>query len=243
MILVDPRVGSRELLSGIRMAGVSAELAPLEYGDACFDGNGKDGTISVGVERKTLHDMLHCIDDSRYSAHQLPGMKQMYGLSILLIEGHWRPHDQDGSLMEGFRDGQSWGPCRYRSQRTLYSKLRRYLISVSLAGVIVTYSRNLSQSSIDICEWFRYFQKKWTQHTSLMELQRENVPTLAGKPALVRTWANCIEDIGVKYSLAAEELFKTPIRLANSSENDWMQIGGIGPKTAIKVVKEIRGWK
>lgn len=239
MILVDPRIGSNELLSPIRQFGVPVQLCQLEYGDACFDGNGPKGTISVGMERKKLQDMLHSIDDSRYSAHQLPGMAKLYDKSILIVEGAWKPNVDDGTLMEGFNG--KWTPCRYRSQRTLYSKLRRYLISISLSGVIITYSRNLEQTAYDICEHYHYFQKRWDQHTSLQEMQKLNIPCLNGKPSLVRKWAADIDSIGVKLSQEAEELFKTPIALAESLPSQWTSIKGIGQPTAEKIVQQIRG--
>src|SRR5512140_926633 len=142
MIIVDSRIGSKELCPIIRRLGVPCELTQLEYGDAAMEGNGKGGKVVIGIERKTLHDMLHCIDDARYASHQRPGMARMYDVSILLIEGTWRPHE-NGLLMELFR-GTQWGECRYRSSRVMYSKLYRYLLSVALSGVIITYTRDIA---------------------------------------------------------------------------------------------------
>lgn len=243
MILVDRRIGSQELIPHIKRIGVTVEKADLQFGDAAFEGKGPDGTIAIGVERKTLHDMLTCIDDARYSGHQRVGMAQMYTVSILMIEGHWKPHDAQGVLMEGFNGGVSWGYCKYRSQRTMYSKLYRYLLSVSLSGVLVSYSRDPFHTAYNICEAFHYFQKPWTAHTSLQEVQKLNLPTLNAKPSLVRKWAADIEGIGTKLSLDAERLFKSPIRLANAEELDWLKIPGVGVKTARQVVREIWGSK
>lgn len=243
MILVDSAVGSRELVSLIRSKGVLCDLTSLSFADAAFEGNGPDGPISIGVERKALHDMLHCIDDSRYSAHQLPGMAQMYTKSFLIVEGEWRPHDQDGTLMEGFRGGTSWGPCRYRTQRVLYSKLYRYLVSVALSGVIITYSKTLNHTAQNIVELFHYFQKKWEDHRSLLEVQKLNIPTMNGKPSLVRRWASDLEGIGVVHSMEAEKHFKTANQLANADEEEWLRIPGVGVKTARSIVREIQGWE
>jgi ERCC4-type nuclease len=237
MILVDPRIGSRELLSTIRQQNVPAELADLAYGDCCFEGKWLGRNISIGVERKRLHDMLHCIDDARYSAHQLPGMNMLYEKSILIVEGAWKPHE-DGTLMEGFPNG-SWGPCRYRSRPVLYAKLRRYLLSVSLSGVTVTFSRNLLQTAIDVCEMYHYFQKD--KHTALLQTQKLNLPSLNGKPSLTKRWAAEIDDIGVELSDRAEQLFGTPIALAEASVVDWQSLKGIGYPTASRIVKQIQG--
>lgn len=242
MILVDQRIGSVELLPEIRRCGVKlVEKADLQFGDAAFEGRGPDGTISVGIERKTLHDMLNCIDDSRYGGMQRIGMKHMYNVSVLAIEGHWKPHDGQGLLMEGYHAGTTWGYCNYRSQRTMYSKLYRYLISVALSGVIVTYSRDLFHTAYNICEWFHYFQKPWTGHTALQELQKVAIPTLNHKPSLVRKWANDLEGVGTKLSGDAERLFRKPITLANADESEWLRIPGVGVKTAQSIVREIWG--
>lgn len=240
MILIDNRVGSRELLPYIqRMPGCyKAELTSLEFGDACFEGQGPKGSMMVGVERKTMSDILNCIDDKRYAGHQLPGMISMYQKSILMVEGVWKPDRDTGYLMECIAM-LTWRPFRYRAQMTRYSKLFRYLLTIQLAGVCVICTRDLEQTAYNICECFSYFSKPWDQHTSLLEVQKLNMPSLTGKPSLVRRWASDLEGIGVKHSMEAERIFKTPYELASSDESDWIQIPGVGAKLARSVVKQI----
>lgn len=242
MIYIDGRTGSKELLPIFQRIGAPCEIAKpdLPFGDFAMDGNGPNGPITLGFERKTLHDMLACIEDSRYSAHQRPGMMKLYDKSFLIIEGCWKPHE-DGTLMEGYRAGSSWGQCKYRSRPTMYSKLRRYLISVSLSGVIVMYTRDMFQTAYDVTEHYHYFSKAWNKHTSLIETQKLAIPQLSGKPSLRRRWASELTDIGVKGSLEAERYFKSAQDLANSDAMDWMVLPGIGPKTATRIIKEIRG--
>lgn len=249
MILVDDRTGSKELLPLIQNIGVKCELTRLEYGDAAFEGNGPNGYITFGVERKTLHDMLACIEDARYAAHQRPGMLMLYSKSFLCLEGLWcagESRDYKGTLMQGFQGGSSWGPLRTKGGRnTQYSKLYRYLVSVALSGVIITYPTNLYQTAYQICELYQYFQKKWQSHTSLIEVQKLNIPSLSGKPSLVRRWASELTDAGVVASIEAEKGFKTAKALANADESQWLKLGipGVGPKTARQYVREINGWK
>lgn len=241
MILVSSEVGSKELEPIIRARGVKVEKTPLPFGDACFEANGPKGTMLVGIERKTLHDILNCIDDARYNGHQRIGMATMYKVSILMIEGYWKAHDGSGLMMEGFNGGTKWGYCRPGGRNVAYSKLRRYLFSVSLSGVHVTYSRDLTHTAIDIIEWFHYFQKKWKDHTSLLEMQKLNIPSLSGKPSVTRQWAAALDGIGVKLSGDAEKLFKKPIQLATSDEMDWLKMPGIGVGTAQSIYREIHG--
>lgn len=246
MILADTAVGSAELAPLIRAQGVRCDTQPLSFGDFCFEGYGPEGRTGIGIERKRLHDMLDCIDDARYTGHQRIGMRHMYQFSILTIEGLWRPHDESGELMEGFyRDGKlSWAPCRYRNGRVLYSKLRRYLFSVSLAGVVVTYTRDPQHTAADTVEWFHYFQKPWKDHTALLAMQKfslPQLPTLNEKPSLCRRWAADLEDIGLVKSEAAERLFKRPIVLATAEVEDWAELAGVGIPTARKIVRQIHG--
>lgn len=248
MILIDTkgdkpdRHPMRDILNAINGLGVKAEEADLQYGDAAFEGNGPDGSFMLGIERKALHDMLSCIDDARFTGHQRIGMKQMYDIRVLMLEGHWKPHEQ-GLLMEGYSGGVSWGYLKHGRERTMYAKLYRYLISVSLASFIVTYSRDIFHTAFNICEWYHYFQKPWTGHTSLQEMQKIAIPTLNFKPRLVRKWAADIEGIGLKMSADAERQFKTPIALANADETEWMRLSGVGVRTAQQIVREIWGTK
>lgn len=239
MILVDSRIGSAEVAPYITRNRVPVEKVTLEYGDFAIEGNGKNGKINIGIERKTLHDCLHCIDDARYTAHQRPGMLGLYDQSFLIVEGCWKPHE-DGTLMEGFKGGSFWGQCKYRSNRVMYSKLRRFLFSVSLSGVVVIYSRDITQTAYDLCEMFHYFSKPWSAHKSLLETQTILLPSLTGKPSLVRKIAAQITDVGATLSMEAEKQFRNAYTLINADEIDWMRIPKIGVKTAQQIVREIR---
>lgn len=243
MILVDAAVGSKELCPIIKTHGGECEVSSLPYADACFEGKGPDGTIAVGLERKTIHDMLRCIEDARYTGHQRIGMKNMYDVSVLIIEGHWKPHNENGMLMEGYHNGVNYGYCKPGGRRVMYNKLYRYLISVALSGVIITYTRDIGHTAFNIVEWFHYFQKAWEGHTSLLEMQKIAIPTLNAKPTLVRKWAADLEGIGVKMSGLAEREFRTPLKLATAEEQDWLRIPGVGVKTAQAIVREIGGYK
>lgn len=248
-ILIDYRQGIRkdgsnnhlDLIPYIQKLNVKVEKADLKWGDAAFEGNGPDGTIAIGVERKRLHDMLSCIEDSHYSASQMIGMRQMYAVSILMVEGHWKPHTGNGMLMEGFTGGINFGYCAPRGRKMMYAKIRRYLFSVALSGVIVCYTRDPEHTAYDIVELFHYFQKKWKDHTALLNPQKMNIPQLMGHPSLTLKWAHTLNGIGAKHGQDAERLFKKPINLATADESDWLRIPGLGVKTAQSIVKEIMG--
>jgi ERCC4-type nuclease len=183
-------------------------------------------------------------------------MKKAYRFVFLVVEGEWKPHDSTGVLMQLFENkGHTfeWGELR---PRTMYHKLRRFLFSVSLGGVVVLYTRNIAHTAFDITELYHWFQKPWRDHHSLEQLhlgsfwqtdgrtdQLMAIPSLAKKPSLTREWAARLPGIGVKKSEDAERLFSSPRALANADESDFMRIPGVGVGTAQKIVKEIGGRK
>lgn len=239
MIYVAHEKGSIELLPLFLQLGVKAEKSVMPAGDFCFEGNGPDGTITVGVERKTLHDMLDCIESARYT-QQRRKMKAAYDISVLMVEGHWRPHEA-GWLMEGFNNGTTWGYCK-KPSRAMYSSLYRYLIGVASTGVIIGYPKTPWHTAYDVIEWFHYWNKPYASHRSQREIQKVSIPTLNFKPSLLRKWAADLPGVGVELSEAAERKFRKPILLAKADESDWLTIPGVGVKTAKQIVKEIQGW-
>lgn len=245
MILIDDREEGSDkkrknldLMAHIRAQRVPVEMTRLQYGDAAVEINGPEGVALVGVERKRLHDMLNCVEDARYNAQRI-GMKQDYPVSVLMIEGHWKPHDPEGFMMEGFSGGSAWGFMKPRGNRVLYAKLYRYLISVALSGVIVQYSRDPFQTAFNLCEWHGWGQKQWGDHTALLEIQKFAIPTLNNRPSLKQKWANALENIGVKKWPFVDRRFRSALDMAQASESEWLSIPGIGVKTAQDIVREI----
>jgi ERCC4-type nuclease len=252
MILVDAAVGSHELQSWIREARPVCDSTHLVYGDAAFEGHGPEGLCGIGVERKRLRDMLNCIDDARYTGHQRIGMSKQYQFSFLIIEGVWRPDIVSGAALS---PSHAEVP-RLHLQRLdaavgqgmreqMYYKLRRYLFSVSLSGVHVLYTRDISHTAFDIVELYHYFQKPWREHKSMLQMHQRSLtlPTLNARPNLVRRWAFELDGVGNQYAHEAGRIFRTPRQLALSDEDDWLKIPGIGPKTAIDIVRQIGGVK
>jgi ERCC4-type nuclease len=247
MILIDYREKEAKELQRIFLSiGVASEIATLEFGDFALEGNGPHGKTLVGIERKKLHNVLSVIDSGQYSGHQGPGMYQMYGHRFFLVEGDWAPGrlpNMLGMLLERFPNMTGFAPCRYRAGKVMYSKLYRYLLSISMSGVTVLHSRNLYETAVNITEVYHWFQKSWSNHTSLITMQNLAIPSLGGKPSLVRRWAAELEGIDVKLSQEADKIFKTPIALAQSDHFDWVKIKGLGVARAKHIIGEIWGRK
>jgi len=249
MILIDPRDGGNPQLRTsfrakqfIERQGLPTTRIVLEAGDFAFDGLGPNGPCTIGIERKTLGDMLSCIDSGKFS-EQAVKMRKHFAFRFLALEGVWRPHTDNRCLME--EAGNGWRYTQPRGHFVQYDKLFNYLISVSLAGIVVQFSRDLEHTCFNVVNTFRWFQKKWNQHKSMQELETLNVPGLLmsrdHEAPLVRRWAAEIDLIGITRSEEAEHYFKTPIRLANSDEVDWLHIQGIAGPSAQKIIRQIQG--
>lgn len=254
MISVSSAVGSKELRGPILSLGVSCESISLQFADAAFEGNGPSGTMLVGIERKTLHDILDCIESARYNQQRL-GMGRTYQVSMLVIEGLWKPRE-DGILMEGFRDYKAerglrlagkngeviaWTDLKQGGGKVMYSKLYRYLQSVSHGGVIVKFTRDLNHTAFNICEDFHYYQKRWKDHRSLMDIHIPQIPSLKLRPSLRRLWAFHCPGVGMVGSESAEKYFPTAHALAVADEGQWVR-AGIRVGDAQEIVRRIRGW-
>jgi NAD-dependent DNA ligase len=97
----------------------------------------------------------------------------------------------------------------------------------------------MDHTAHNIVELFHYFQKRWEDHTSMLETQTLNIPSLNGKPPLIRRWAAELTGVGVKTSMDAQKHFKSAIRMATADEVQWFGIPGIGVPTAQRIVREI----
>lgn len=238
MILIDRRKGSGELLPMIRQLGVKAELDTLEASDACWEGNGPDGRVLIGVERKKISDLLHCIDDGRYAGLQQPGMGQLFTYRILIVEGIWKP-SPNGQLME-LRNNIWVHPTGYP---VLYDKVFSFMSSVALvAGTTCMRSSSDKETVHQIVALYKWFNKAWEDHTSQFEHNRVVFPAIL-KPTFERTVAACIPNIGLKRAIAAEKGFKTVAKMINATESEWMAKTGVGAATAMKIVRMIRTGK
>jgi ERCC4-type nuclease len=83
-----------------------SKIERMQFGDFSWLGNGPDGAPwSIGVERKTIGDMIQSITSDRFSGHQLPGLLNTYNAVYVLVEGLYRP-DQRTGVLETFKRGK-----------------------------------------------------------------------------------------------------------------------------------------
>src|ERR1044071_4618368 len=96
MILrIDDRIGSVELAPLFQSYGIKPIVCRLEFGDLDFVGRGPQGGCAIVVERKRINDLVSSIQSKRLSGHQTPGMARSYDYAYLIVEGIWRPAEND----------------------------------------------------------------------------------------------------------------------------------------------------
>jgi ERCC4-type nuclease len=252
MIWLDPRVGSRELAQYFRMSSIPITTDEmLDSGDAMFVGNGVDDKgrpedIMVGIERKTLPDLLQCMDDARFVGVQLGKMISTYHFAFLIVEGFWRP-DYDGNverLVDTKKDMISiWRPLTRGPYPVKADVLCNHLNTLRLkTDLIVLESADKAGTAWQVMNLYRWFQKPWEQHRSHL---REHDPAsiFRGKSSFERRVAMQLPNVGYEKSSLIEKAFTSVQAMANANEETWEAIPGIGKKGAVNIVKAFRNEK
>lgn len=257
MILLDPREGSVDLFAHLEALGLNVKLQTLESADVAFTGNGPqgEGCAWIGVERKRVRDMLGSIRSGRFSGHQLPNLVHQYDFPFLLIEGSWRPSEDDEGLLE---EGWPSRPVVIGKSRFLYREFSRFQFTIQVAAqvpVLRSSSRHETAHLIrDLWVWFN--QKSWSEHRAHMAFNLTSDIGHIEKPGLVRRVAKELPGIGWEKSHLVEDEFGTVLEMAQSwvadDERRWASIHGelkpdgrrrpgIGKVIAKRVMAAIRG--
>lgn len=229
-VWVDSRVGSKEMLTALRKQGLPAELTTLDAGDFAFEGHGPDGQhVSVGIERKTIMDLVSSLRSGRlqgtsHDQHsQLDRLHKTYDLVWLLVEGSMGGDRRFGKLMKSDKS-QSRLPGGYTED-----SLTKALLSLELrGGMRIKQTASVHNSVIFIGSLFRWFtDKQWDDHSTLhAPLRRESIMPLS----MFRDIVMRFPGIGIAMSLAVEKycMVETPdgkhpsvTRLLSMNLSDW----------------------
>ena len=236
MILVDDRVGSRELMR--YLPPQLAELTRLQFGDAMFLGNGPDGPLHIGVEVKAIGDMLKSIVDGRFAGHQLPGLLRDFHVVYLIVEGKYRPQKDTGLLQIPWRS--TWVDADFGAKRWMHRDLDGFLTTMEMKFAIKirrTYDRIESARVIqDLHHWWT--DKEWEEHHSGHAFDISQQPVLLPASVMCRIAAQ-LKGIGWTRAHAVEKHFASVIDMILAPEHEWRRVPGVGKKVAAGVVDEI----
>lgn len=254
MILVDDRVGARELKSEIKKLGLRVETRRLEFGDFAFAGNGPRGEVMVGIERKTVSDLINSFNSGRLSTHQLPGMVQTYPYRWVFVEGYWRPgrdnvievfklwsekptKDGRGMMMVG-----AWYPA---VTQTAWSQLIGRTWNLEVEGACWVERTGTPRETAEVVgSLFRWWGKSWKDHRAHLGLEKGLTPDkiLFEKPSYPRLFAGIFPGVEWTRSKAAAKHFGTIRRMANARPEEWKKIQGFGDKLSTIIPLIILGY-
>lgn len=253
-LLVDYRVGSKDLFPALLKLGVRASLAKppneLVYGDCCWLGNGPDGMVEVGVERKNVFDFVSSMRENRLSGHQVSGMCETYDVRYLLLEGEW-----------AIKDGTVWAQNKWNVWKELKPGVSRPVSAGEMVGFISAIVNQAGFGLIRTCGadesayWLRYYwgwwQKPWEEHEalgiggvggSLRGAKGEGKVKLV-KPDLAWCMAAQLPGLGAKRSREISNGFGSAREFAGfmyvGEEGDWERLDGVGKVGAKKVVEAL----
>ena len=240
MLYLDDRVGSKELKT---VVNVPCELTRLEFADACFIGNGPDDLPwGVGIERKTITDLLGSITSGRLVGHQMIGMLNAYKVIYLVVEGAWRIGPKTG-LLELYR-GKRWTPAGWHSQRFTGKGIVNFLNDLAVeCGIHLWISQNKTQTGLWLSALYNWWQKPWEQHKALNMFHTLPQPPVARlqKPGIVACVAKEFKGVGWERAHIIEKRFASVQEFALTQEHELEELEGIGKVMAKSIVREING--
>ena len=245
-ILVDSRVGSKEIAPFLTTQKLPVELLTLEYGDFAFEGNGPDGPVLVGVERKRLTDLLTSMRTGRLAGHQLQGLLSTYSPCYLLVEGIFR-RGSDGVLESPAwgKDARGWAPVRVGVQGFLFSEMDNFLTSLeNIAGLKIRYTSSQTQTAQTLASLYAWWGKPWLKHRSLGVVYTPAPSTIdLVEPSLLKKIAVQLPGVGWEKSVAVERKWRTVVDMILAEEKDWESLPGFGKTLARRIVNELRNPK
>lgn len=237
MILVDYRSGSKEVAPHIH---VPHKIAKLDYGDFSLLGQGPGETIvPVGVERKTVMDLVSSMVDGRLSGHQLHGLLDMYDHVYLVVEGLWRPRQKDG-MLERWSRGH-WHLLSLGQRRFMARDIGNYLNTLAVVcGIKVWRTDSIAHTGRWLSDLHGWWTKGWEKHQSHMQHYSPPAPTVfLRKPKIVQRVAKEFKGVGWDKAGALARVFPTVVDLVLAREGDLRKAAGVGKGLAASIRKEI----
>ena len=194
MILVDDRIGSVELAPLLSAPNM---VCRLDYADFAWSGDGPNGPIDVGVERKGLMDLLQSMTTGRLSGHQLIGLTNRYDWVYLLVEGVWRP-DRHSGILQRIGGKGKWIAAAQGSRRFMARDVYNFLNTIQvMCGVVVIQTSNQWETAKWLDSNYGWWQKGWEKHKSHLQYNVQPVYAQLAKPNLVTRIASQFDGIEI----------------------------------------------
>jgi ERCC4-type nuclease len=261
-IFLDPRSGSGELLPYFKPYDVPVEVVQLDAGDAAFCGNGPNGPVLIGYERKVLLDAINSMRDDRFMGEQLPKLLDQYGLSItIILEGIWRAGPESGAIeIKGYDRGaggykkSTWVPVQTGSRWVMYRELDHWLSTLEHkisfeAGrqFNVVRTADEAQTAAYLVSRYKWWNdKEWEKHDSYKTIYSPDVPNPPGRKGFSIPRPGPVEEVACRFPGVREKAwsfgkrFESVHQMVNANETELESVEGIGKKGAATIYGWIR---
>lgn len=235
MILIDDRIGSGEIAPYVSAPKM---VCRLEFADFAIDGNGPNGPVNVGIERKGLDDIIQSMTSGRLAGHQLIGLQENYDFIYVLVEGVWRPDQHSGVLMRTNGRGK-WVALTQGSRRFMARDLYAFLQTLSvICGVHVVQTSNRQETGKLLDALHGWWNKKWKDHKSHLQWQEPKKYASLQKPNLTTRIAAQFEGIGWDKAQKIGAAFGLS-EFIGVRPGQLQKVDGIGPKLEESVRDQI----
>jgi ERCC4-type nuclease len=236
LLLVDDRIGSKDLLRPFQLAGVNAELAHLEFGDFSFVGNGIGGTnVYIGIELKETRDLISSMHSGRFAGHQLPGLVETYDRVWLITEGIWRTGAE--GVLEVLQGG--WRPVSVGKHRVMSSDMDAWILTqVIRGGINHAHCSTRTDTVRFVASLFRWWTSKDLEQHRAHQTIYLPPPDRASfvEPTTERKMLSCIPKVGWDKSASVLQHFNGSLRSAlAASTEELLLIDGVGPIIASNI--------
>ena len=249
MLLVDERIGSRDLLGPLNRYGVPADLAHLDFGDFAFIGKGIDGAdVFIGIELKESRDVVSSMLGGRFAGHQLYGLAmdehKIYDRAWLLTEGMWKQSD-DGVLLHYTWDSatkkRGWFPVQVGTRAIMYNDLESWILTQTIRGGLSYWHCQTRQDTIrfiaTLYHW--WVDKELQQHRShqAIYLPPPDKVMMSPPSEMLKMLAG-IDGVGWDKGRAIENHFGKWGRFNDATLKQLIEVPGVG-KVIAKHIREV----
>lgn len=238
MIFIDDRTGSKELLPFLDK-GINKELTRLDSADAAFPGTGPDGPVMVGIERKTVTDLIQSMESGRLSGYQLINMLDSYEYNYLVVEGIWRCGRQ--SLLEIQRRGR-WTSNLFGGRTLAYGAVIGYLNTLLMFGQVhPVFLPNITNTGAWISKLYAWWQRPWDKHNAHLQFHvtpPERVQIL--EPKLLVKILKELKGVGWEKAHAIARHFTSLSQIKRGGAKKLQEVPGIGKVMAGNILEQIK---
>lgn len=218
-ILIDDREGSQSLAQIEPIRSMDHCLCRLSSdsessADVAFSGNGPSGSLMIGIELKSIDDLISSLWSKRLQATQIPRMIQDgYSVRWLLHYGQYRPSlklhttskGKHFNAIEIYREATStrranWYTHKINNEPVPYGYVHSFLAGPTLASAGFQSARvnTIHEAAVWIATLYSTWQKEYADHKSLRCLDQS-------------------QDPGSRYRRESSELFEIGLRDTNDS--------------------------